>query len=162
MVTNNFDLSEMINKSIFILLTEKNEIKNEIYIDYTLLKLFIHDDIYDKIIDHILALYNECIIKHGDYSINLNLDGFTISAAERHKNAVKLFSEKSFNVKEFNYVDLVNKIRIINSPSIMDTLIKIFKPFFGKNIKEKIEIYKKNDSINITNQLGIPSYLVPT
>jgi hypothetical protein len=119
------------------------------------LKLIIHDDINETIIDRVLELYNECIINYGNYSINLNLDGFTISAAERHKNAVKLFSEKSFNVKEYNYVELVDKIRIINAPSIMDVLIKMFKPFFGKNVAQKIEIYKKNESITIMKQMGI-------
>jgi len=150
-ISEKFDLQEIIDKCIYILPTKMNEI----YIDYTILKLFIHDDIHEKIIDYLLVLYSECITKYGTFTLNINLDGFTISAAERHKNAVKLFSQKCLNTKEFRYGELNEKIRILNAPSIMDTLVQMFKPFFAKDLVHRIELYKKNESVNIIKQLGI-------
>jgi hypothetical protein len=149
-IINNFELPRLLTECIYIL-----ESKNEIYINYPVLKMFIHDDIHEKIIQHILSLYNECILKHGKYSINMNLEGFSISAAERHKNAVILFSQRCFDTKEFKYVDLVEKIRIFNTPSVIDTLIKMFKPLFGKNLYKQIELYKKNESVSIMKEMGI-------
>jgi hypothetical protein len=150
MISEKFDLNEIISTCIYILPGKKNEI----YIDYTILKLFIHDDIHEKIIDYLLVLYNECVAKYGKFSLNLNLDGFTISAAERHKNAVKLFSQKCLDTPEYRYGELTEKIRIFNTPSIMETVVQMFKPFFAKNIAQRIELYKKNDSLDIMKIIG--------
>ena len=151
MISEKFDFTEIISKCIYILPGKMNEI----YIDYTILKLFIHDDIHEKIIDYLLVLYNECITKYGNFSLNLNLEGFTISAAERHKNAVKLFSEKCMSTYDIRYGELTENIRIFNTPCIMETVVKMFKPFFAKNIAQRIELYKKNESVDIMKKMSI-------
>jgi hypothetical protein len=153
-ISENFDFSEMISKSIYILPNKQDEI----YIDYTVLKLFIHEGIYEKIIDHILVLLDECIKNYGKYSLNVNLEGFTISAAERHKNAIIMFSNICVNkelICGLVYSELYNTIRIFNMPSVMDSLIQMFKPFFAKDVAKNLELFKKNDSLVIMKELGI-------
>ena len=148
-VSENFELSRLLFESIYI------SSENEIYINYPTLKLFIHEEIYENIIDHLLNLFNETILKYGNYSFNLNLEGFTVSAAERHKNVIILFSNKCLNNTSIEYSILVNKIRILNTPSIINILIKMFKPFFPKNITNQIEYFNKQESVDIIKKLEI-------
>lgn len=148
-VSQQFDLSLLLNNSIYI------SSDNEIYVNYPTLKLFIHEEIYENIIDHLLNLFNKTILKYGNYSFNLNLEGFTVSAAERHKNAIILFSNKCLQNTDFEYSLLVNKIRILNTPSVIDILIKMFKPLFTIETTNKIKYFNKTDSIEIIEQLQL-------
>ena len=151
-ISENFDLTTLLNQSIYILPTHSN---NEIYIHYPTIKLFIHDEIFEVIIDHLLILYDECIVKYGNYKLNINLDGFTISAAERYKMCVYLFSKKYIE-KYITYDDkYIEKINIFNTPSIIEYIVKMFKHLFPNNIDNKIEYYNKKDSVSIMKNMGI-------
>lgn len=151
-ISQNFDLTTLLNQSIYILPTQSN---NEIYIHYPTIKLFIHDEIFEVIIDHLLSLYDECIIKYGNYNLNINLHGFTISAAERYKTIVNLFSKKCVEKYNHNNDKYIEKIRIFNTPSIIEYIVKMFKHLFPNNIDHKIEYYNKKDSVSIMKNMGI-------
>ena len=151
-ISENFDLKTLLNQCIYILPTESS---NEIYIHYPTIKLFIHDEIYEDIIQHLLNLYDECIIKYGNYKLNINLDGFTISAAERYKMCVYLFSKKYIE-KYITYDDnCIEKINIFNTPSVIQHIIKLFKHLFPSNIDHKIVYCSKKDSPSIMKNMGI-------
>jgi len=147
-INEKFDLSQLLANTIYILPNT-----NWIYIDYPTLKMFIHPEIYRQIVDYILLLYRKCIASHGNYSLYVNLNGFTISAAERNKDGIILFCTNCLNQKDFNYSELITKIHILHAPSIMTTLMNMFKPYFAKNISERIELYKKTESDELINQL---------
>lgn len=150
-ISEKFDLKTLLANAMFIVPSAPDTI----YLDYPTLKLFIHEEIYQHLIDHILSLYNICIAKHGKYSIYINLGQFTISAAERHKNAIIMFSNECLQNQKFDYVACIEHIHILNTPSIMSTLIQMFKPFFAKNIINIIKTNNKKESEDIILKLGI-------
>ena len=145
-VSQNFELSILLQKSIFILQ------ENKIYIDYTILKMFIYEGIYENVITHLLELYKICIQTYGNYIVYINLNGFTISAAERHKKAIIMFSRRCLNEPNMNYGDLMEKTYILNTPSTINILMQMINPFFPKNFLNRVEYYKKDESENIMNQ----------
>jgi hypothetical protein len=150
-ISEQFSLKQLLANSVYIIPSRQDCI----YLDYPTLKMFIHEEIYQELIDHILILYNICIKNHGHYSVYINLSGFTMSAAERHKNAIIMFSNQCVQNMEYNYVDLTKDIYILNTPSIMATLMQMFKPFFAKNIATLIKCHNKKESEDIILQTGI-------
>jgi len=148
-VSQNFELTRLLNECIYIVKD------NEIYLNYPALKLFIHEEIYEDIANHILSLYNESIAKYGNYSLNMNLQGFTISAAERYKNIIILFSNKCIQQTDIEYSNVVRKIRILNTPSVINMLIKMFKPFFSKAVEAQLEYYDKKETEVFMKTFGI-------
>lgn len=122
----------LIESTIFI-----NE--NKIYINYPIFKLYVHNEIYDIIINYIM----NCILKikneYNNYEIHININGFTISAAQRYYEFINNIFNILFNVKNINYL---YKIYIYNPPSTIEYL----KPLFinitnNNNVKDKIIIF---------------------
>lgn len=147
-VSENFELARLLSESIYMIG------ENEIIIDYPTIKMFIHEDIYENIVNHILNLYRECILTYGKFSVNINLNGFTVSAAERHKNAILLFSNICIQSSDFDYANLTQKLRIFNTPACIQLLVQMFKPFFANGIEQKIELLNKSESEKQMKILG--------
>jgi hypothetical protein len=151
-INKNIDLNILLENSVYIIPIVSSENKqNMIFIDYPTLKKFIHKDIYEQVTNYVLELYNICIQKYGNYIIYVNLDSFTISAAERYKDAIILFTQKCFN-ENINYQDFVDKVYILNTPSNISSVIQMLKPFFPKNFFDRVQHYTKDESENLMNQ----------
>lgn len=115
---------------------------NRLYINYPLIKLFINPDIYEQIIDytvnHILIL----IEQYGSYEIHINIEGFTISAAERYSHFINMIFSKLFNK---NYSAYLDKMYIYNPPSVIEYLKPIFRNIVNnKNIMDKVVIVESS------------------
>ena len=147
-VSQNFELARLLSESIYILC------ENEIIIDYPTIKMFIHEEIYEDIVNHILNLYRECIVKHGIFSVNINLNGFTMSAAERYKKIIILFSNKCMQTTEHNYSMLTQKLRIFNTPACIQILVQMFRSFFAIGVEQKIDFFNKLESEKQMKLLG--------
>jgi hypothetical protein len=46
----------------------------------------------------------------------------------------------------------MEKMYILNTPSTINTFMKMMNPFFPKNFLNKVEYYKKDESENLMNQ----------
>jgi hypothetical protein len=116
---------------------------NNIYINYPIFKLFAIPDIYEIIVNYIIDIIVELINKNGNYNIHINIDGFTISAAERYRGIVGIMFERVFKTQ---YVNYLQKIYLYNPPSVIDFLKNIFQGFTrGNNIlKDKVALVGKN------------------
>ena len=114
--------------------------------------MFIHEDIYEDIVNHILNLYRECILKHGTFSVNINLNGFTVSAAERYKDCISFFCKKCMN-SSTRYSKLIEKMYIYNTPSMVENIALIIKPFIDPNVGQCVVLLSKADSPNMIKQL---------
>jgi len=131
-VSDNFNINELLEKTIYI-----DSLTNRVFIDYNVFKLYANEDTYPIIKNHAKNIYN---FQNKSFEFHIDINGFTISAAERYKS----FFEMMFSEFMVNNEDLITKIYIYNSPSIIDTLMSFFKNIFTTNIKNKIIIVPKS------------------
>ena len=141
-VSNNFDINILLNNLCYII-----KDTNKVVIDYNILKLFANEDNFDVILKYILFNFTEIIKKYNNFEVHMNLNSFTISAAERYKKLVELFCKLCLNNKDsYDYAKLCTKFHIYNVSSTFEQIVTLFKPFVSPDVKEKVCILKKSES----------------
>lgn len=121
---------------------------NDVYIDYPYFKNIIsinNDDNNILIIDKLFNIIEDCIKKDKNYNIHLNLESFTITSLEKHKNIIELFLRK---IENKIYINLLNNIFIYNTPKSLTHLYNIMNWLINETqfIKNKTVLYNKKDS----------------
>jgi len=127
-----FNLTTLLSSSIYIIPDT-----NIIYMDYPILKTFLFEDIYEKSINFILEKYSHAIQEYNSYVVQVNLKGFTISAAQRYQKGIMMFTDKCNN-STTKFAELMEKMVIINAPSMMETINNMMKPFIDPILVGKI------------------------
>lgn len=146
-ICKKIDIYDMIANSIYVVLNT-----NKIYIDYSMFKLYANPDNFDIIISHILNTCKYLITYHKNFEVFINLDKFTVSAAERYKGFIQSYVTQCLN-ENTDFSVLMTKMYILNSPSVIELIVKIIKPLVDKNIVDKVFFYKKEESLNIIKSL---------
>ena len=141
-ITQHIDINSMIEEAVFILPGTKI-----IFIDYLIFKMFANEDVYDRIIDHIMNLFDYAIQYYQSFEVNLNLRTFTVSAAERYIPAIKQFCDRCLN-SNTKYTQLMTGFRILNTPAVMEMVVKVVKPFVERDVINKLTFLNKNDTIH--------------
>jgi hypothetical protein len=149
-MSQTFNLQDMIQKTVFIIPGT-----NKITFDYTVFKLYACPDNYNEIIDYIIRLYDCLLLQYSAFEANIILDSFTISAAERYKGVIQLFCSKCMNTQT-KYSNLTEKINIYYTPSMMESISTLLKPFIDKELGERIVLFSKAESPERIKQLYIP------
>ena len=144
MITDSIGIDNLISKTIFII---KNT--NSIFIDYTLFKRFIVPEYYSKVVNYITSLIKTCIINYDSFNIHVNLETFTISAAERYKSIITTFLNYCISDDNTRYSLKLHKLYIYNIPSTFQTISTLLTPIMDPIIKNKMVVYDKNDSTEI-------------
>ena len=139
-ISEKIDINQMIEESVFIIPET-----NILFIDYVIFKLFANDDLYEIIINHIMNLFDYLIKYYGTFTVNINLRTFTVSAAERYIPAIKQFCNRCLN-NNTKYTEFMTTFRVLNTPSVMDMVVKIVKPFVEKDVISKIEFLNKTET----------------
>ncbi len=149
-VSNNFDINVLLQNLCYM-----KKSTNQVVIDYNILKLFANDENFKTIIIHILNVFTDTINIFGNFEVHMNLNTFTISAAERYKKLVELFCKLCLNNKEtYDYAKVCNKFYIYNVSNTFEQIVNLFKPFVSPDIKEKVSVLKKSESSdNLWNSL---------
>jgi len=142
-VCEQFDLQQLFAMSAY-----RVQNTNRIYLNYSIFKLYANPAIYELIISHMLTLYDTCIYDHGSYFLYINLDGFTISAADRYKDFIMQYSNMSSN-----YTRFLEKMQILNTPTSFEAIIKMLKPFIAKDVGVRMETMTKSESMAILETL---------
>ena len=121
---------------------------NHISLNYPLLKMFCHTDNYNYCVDYIISRFKECIQRHGNFSCTIDLNTFTISAAQRHTRILlnSFFVENVLMTLVNNYSESLTKLDIENPPSAMEQLYKLFNNFIDPQVKSKIQILSKSNN----------------
>jgi hypothetical protein len=145
-ISKQIDLSTLLSHSAYFFPNQ-----NKIYVDYTMFKLFANESNYVQIIQHIIQLVDVYIDSHisEPFELHLNLNGFTISAAERYKETVQLFCESImyFNqCKNRQIVDHLSKLYIYYTPSIMEHIMRLFQNIVDPTIYTRIVFLSKTES----------------
>jgi len=146
-MSQTFNLQDMIQKTVFIVPGT-----NKIMFDYTIFKLYACPENYNEIIDYIIVLYDWLLIQYPTFEANIILDSFTISAADRYKGVIQLFCSKCMNTQT-KYSNLTEKINIYYTPSMIESISTLLKPFIDKELGERIVLFSKADSPEIIQKL---------
>ena len=146
-MTNAFPIEDMINTTVYIIPDT-----NKIIFNYTIFKLYANDDIYNLIIQKVLDLYDIILTKNPDFEIHVILDTFTITAAERYKNVIKMFCEKCMNSK-MNYTDCLRCMYIYYCPSMIESIAILLKPFIDPKIISRVTYYSKVESPSLLQEI---------
>jgi hypothetical protein len=139
-ISNIYDMDDLLSNTIYMIPG-----KPYVYIDYTLLKLYINDDNYVHMIRKYQETFEECYSKNNHIEVHLNLDSFTISAAQRYKTYIETFANECM-INGNGYSTLLSKFVIYNSPSMIDNIFIIVKHIVDKRLLNKIEIVNKKES----------------
>jgi hypothetical protein len=75
-----FQEDDLVNKTVFVI----DDVN--IFFDYGVFKVYATNDTYPIILNHILSLVDTCIQKHGYYHFHMDLNTFSVSAAEGISN----------------------------------------------------------------------------
>jgi|LauGreDrversion4_2_1035121.scaffolds.fasta_scaffold43991_5 hypothetical protein len=135
-----FPLEDMLNRTIFLLPG-----KNKLVFDYTVFKLFANKDNYDAIIQRVIDSYDVLLSQYPLFEVHIILDGFTVSAAERYKSVIQLFCNKCMS-SETRYTQFITGMYLYYTPSMMETISAMLKPFIDPLVSQRIIMYSKADS----------------
>ena len=146
-VTNQIGINELIQKTIYLIPNT-----NLVFMDYTVFKTYATPENYSKIVSYILSLFDYCISNYGDFCAHVNLDSFTISAAERYKNIIECFLTNCMS-SESQYSLRLKTMHIYNTPTTFQNISKLLMPFIDQLVKHKIIFYDKKTSGDLIDNL---------
>ena len=126
---------------------------NKIYLDYPRLKQFANNTNSGEITDYIIELLNRCTTQYGPYEMHINLKGFSISAAERYKSHIQLFCGKCYNNRDTRFAQLLSNLYIYYTPSVIETITQLFRPFIDQEIPKKLIFLSKDNSPKLLESL---------
>jgi hypothetical protein len=147
-IAQQFDLNMLLANTVYIIGDS-----NHIFFDYTIFKLYANESNYQTIVDYILFLFDTVIRKHGSYITHVNLDTFTVSAAERYKNVIQVFNTTCIKNTEFQYTNCLQTWYIYNPPTVIDMVRKILKPFIEPTVFNIVITVPKAESPAMLSKL---------
>lgn len=146
-VTNQIGIDELIQKTIYLIPNT-----NCVFMDYTVFKTYATPENYQKIVGYILSLFDYCIENYEYYDAYVNLDTFTISAAERYKSIINLFLNTCMT-SECQYSIKLRNMYICNTPNTFKNISNVLMPFIDQTVKQKILLSDKKHSVELLNNL---------
>ena len=126
--------------------------RNQIYFEYPFFKLYAHPGNFQDIIDYVIGLCIQCKHVYSTFSLHVNFDGFTISAAERYKQFVQWFSHVC-DVRQTGFIPVIEQMIIYNTSNTMDHISTVFLPLIPNEMRPKIRIIGKEESKELLEQL---------
>lgn len=142
-ISSKIDISKLLSATVYLM----DPPGNKLFFDYTVFKLYANPINYDRIVDYILEYYEKFIQLYGAFEFDINLDGFTISAAQRYQEIIQKFTVKTMLFKTKYNLNITN-INIYNVPNVIDIIMKYIKPYVDPGIVNIVNIYKKNSTDN--------------
>lgn len=139
-ITQQLSLNELLDRSVFIL---PNSYK--IYFDYNIFKTFAEPSVYNDILNHIMGLTVYCIKTYNTYEVHMDLNSFTVSAAQRHKTFIQLYNACCLK-GDIQFSTILSSMHLYNVPSIIDSIATILNPFIEPTVKTKIFLHNKVES----------------
>ena len=140
---------QVINKIPLELLFARTcyNIENTVYviIDYPIMKTYASPEIINELSDYIISIFSQVIKKYGTFEVMMNLDGFTISAADRFKKLIEVFCMKCFN-QGTGFAMIVNKFVVYNTTSVIDSFKPLVAHLIEENVRKRLFIISKKDS----------------
>ena len=114
---------------------------NQIFFDYTVFKTFARPDLFTDFNNYVVALMKLCIARHGGFEMHLNLKSFSVTAAQRYSDMIRMFCAQCLN-NETEFSKLLTKMCVYNSPKILGTISACFVGFVDDHVRSKIVFMK--------------------
>jgi hypothetical protein len=124
-----------------------------IYISYPTFKTFAHPDVFNEIISYILLHLDYLQNKRGRINVIMDLNGFSVSAAGRYMEFIKLLCNSCFG-KNASYIDILNNFTVYNCPTVIDTIQNMIMPFVEHLPTSNVDIILKNDTKRYTEKIA--------
>jgi len=139
-VVDTFSLETLLKRTCCII-----ENSNSVHIDYPILKTYASPEVFDAISEFIIMNFQHVKNTYGCLNVYLNLDSFTVSAAERYKGLIEAFCAKCFQ-KNTGFAPVVTAFVVYNSPKMIESIGHIVMPLMEENVKKKLHVCKKEES----------------
>jgi hypothetical protein len=139
-IVDKIHLDVLLNRTCYII-----ENTNLVHIDYPTLKIFASPEIFDTISDFIIKKIAHAKSKYDEIEVALNFDSFTVSAAERYRDLIRVFCQHCFQ-RNTNFAVVITRFVIYNCPNVIDNIKQIVLPFMDENLKPKMVLAAKKDS----------------
>ena len=120
---------------------------NKVFFDYAVFKTYATPQNYNIIVSNVLVLFRKCIELYHSFEIHVNLKSFSVSAATKYKTIIHAFCCE-YMKSDTEYGILVTNMFIYNVPSMIDQISMMLKPFIHLNLRDKIIMYKKDETEN--------------
>jgi hypothetical protein len=153
MISNTLNLEQLMQNT-FILIPNTNNV----YINYELFKTFVNPDIYQHVISYIRNLFTHCINAYGTYNVHFNMSSFTVSAAHRYKDLITMYNNECIKYNS-RLAEKINSFIIYNTPNVIENIATLLSPLIETNVRERITLYNKTDSVKIFNEFLINNNL---
>lgn len=115
---------------------------NRVFFDYPIFKLFAHPTIYPNIVDYAFAIFTQLIQTYGSFEFHVNMDTFTVTAAERYKKIIELFCRNPAE-GDIEFTKFLTKIYIYNTPGMIDNMIQMISHLIDPQILSIVVRYPK-------------------
>jgi hypothetical protein len=139
-VAQQFDINLLLEKTISVVADT-----NRVMFDYVLFKTYGNPNNFGAVVDYILRMFTECINKYGDFECHINMQGFTITAAQRYKELICLFCQKCLQ-HNTQFARCLKSLYLYNPPSVINGISKLFSPFIDEVVRSKIKLVPREDS----------------
>ena len=140
-VCEQFGLEDLFVRTAFIIPNT-----NKVYINYPALKLFANPSNYEQFVNYTQSLFLTCLKSYTGYECHLNLDTLTITAVERHKKLIEIFARDPSQHGEVEFSTYVSKVFIYNTPSLIDTIIKLLAAILEPELLARVTRYNKAET----------------
>jgi hypothetical protein len=142
-VSESVDLTDLLENTIYNMPNT-----NRVFIEYPVFKKYAHPDIYANIVNHFIRVLEEKKNQYGNFQIYVNLETITVSAVERHKSLMKLFSDTCITQNR-KFSCYLEKCIFYNMPNIIDAIKIVLFPFVMPQTRKIIEFFNKEQTDKI-------------
>jgi hypothetical protein len=112
--------------------------KNHLFIDYPNFKQFHSSNLSDEYVYYLMNLINECLQYYSCFEIHINMQSFTITAAQKYKGMIYKFLQLT-TVPEL--MNRLTGIYLYKIPKMIDGIVQFFSAFFSdEKLKGKVTI----------------------
>jgi hypothetical protein len=105
--------------------------------NYALFKTVACPEIYTAMVSHVFARSDELVQTYGTFQTTLDFKGLTMTGVERYKGFVSLLSQQGA-ILGHNLLAHIDKIYIVNPPSIIMNIAQILLPLVDPSVKDKL------------------------
>ena len=144
-VANQISIEEVMAQSFFTF-PQRPDV---FYMNYPIMKLYMNQNNYRSITEKLIQVLQESVNQPsscgGGSEVHINLNGFTVSAAERYKHIIEYFSHKC-NEDNIVLTPFIERVYIYYAPSAMPAIISLLQLFIQPAILDRMILISKEDS----------------
>jgi hypothetical protein len=110
-----------------------------VYISYPLFKQYVQQPaLFEPFVLFLENVFLQVVQQYRGFYCCIDLKGFSVTAAHRYKDVMRIFSFETC-ARNPQFPEWLQEMRLVNTPSCIQTIMQIFKPFMNAMIVSKIK-----------------------